>query len=365
MDQQQVKDLLDKYNAGLASDEERAWLETWYLNHNQELPHGLSSQNIEQATDQIWKRLDKPNEKGRLFPLIRYAAAASIVLAIGFGSYFLLHKQKPTPQLAQIKNDIPPGGNKAILTLSNGRKIILDGTRGKIASQAGKAVMVAADGQISYSGTASAAAPIYNTLTVPTGNRRDLTLPDGTEVSLDAGSSITYPVVFEKDRRISMTGQAYIKVRHDADHPFYTTVKGITIKDIGTEFNINAYDDEADVKTTLIQGSIAVNQTILKPGEQAQIKDKNIIIKQADLDAVTGWKDNDFYFSNESLKSSMRQLARWYNVRIVYNNLDEKLKLFVDVSRSTNLSVVLKALENTGKVKCSFDGHTLTLSQPN
>jgi transmembrane sensor len=365
MDEQQAKNLLEKYNAGQASDEEKAWLETWYLAHNQELPHGLSRKNIMQATDRIWARLEEPGHRGRIIPLLRYAAAASIVLGIGFGGYFLLHKPKPATQVAQNKNDIAPGGNTAILTLSNGQKIVLNGKQGKIASQAGRQVLVSAGGQITYAGQANSTALVYNTLTVPIGNRRDLTLPDGSQVSLDAGSSITYPVVFTKDRRIAMTGQAYIKVSHDPAHPFYTTVKGITIKDIGTEFNVNAYDDEPNVKTTLVQGSIQVNETILAPGEQAQVATNNIVVKKADLDAVTAWKDNDFYFDNQSLKSSMRQIARWYNVSVVYHNVDEKLQLFVDVSRSTNLSVVLKAIENTGKVKCSLEGHTIILSQPN
>jgi transmembrane sensor len=242
---------------------------------------------------------------------------------------------------------------------------VLNGKTGQIASQAGKQILINAHGQIAYVGTGNSNEPVYNTLTVPIGNSRDLTLPDGSEVSLDAGSSITYPVVFKSERRVSMTGQAYFKVKHDTRHPFYTIVKGITIKDIGTEFNINAYDDEPVVKTTLIQGSVKVNETLLKPGQQAQIKDNSIEVKQADMDAVTAWKDNDFYFDNQSLKSSMRQIARWYNVKVVYNNVDEKLQLFVDVTRATNLSVVLKAIENTGKVKCNLEDNTITLSQPN
>lgn len=366
MDESQAKELLAKYNAGECTDEEKALLETWYLRYNQELPQRLSDENIGQAADRIWARLDRSYQKRRIIPLIRYAAAASIVLAVGFGSYVLLHKNKPQQQFAKNqKNDIAPGGNTAILTLSNGQKIVLNGRQGQVASQGGKAVIVSANGNIAYSGEASSGEVVYNTLTVPIGNRRDLTLPDGSQVSLDAGSSITYPVVFTKERRIAMTGQAYIKVSHDPAHPFYTTVKGITIKDIGTEFNINAYDDEASVKTTLVQGSVQVNETTLAPGEQAQVAANHIVVKKADLDAVTAWKNNDFYFDNQSLKSSMRQIARWYNVSVVYNNVDEKLQLFVDVSRSTNLSVVLKAIENTGKVKCSLEGRTIILSQPN
>jgi ferric-dicitrate binding protein FerR (iron transport regulator) len=288
------------------------------------------------------------------------------LLALGAGSYWYVHQKQAGQQIAQNnKIDRTPGGNKAILTLSNGKQIVLNGKQGHIASQAGKQVSVNATGAITYTGQANSTEIIYNTLTVPIGNTREITLSDGTQVSLDAGSSITYPVIFGKDRKVAMTGQAYFNVKHDPAHPFYTTVKGLTIADIGTEFNINAYDDEPSVKTTLVTGSVKVNETELKPGEQANAKGNNITVKAADLQSVTAWKNNEFYFRSQSLKSSMRQIARWYNVSVNYNNVDEKLRIFVDVSRAINLSVVLKAIENTGKVKCSFDGHTITLSQPN
>lgn len=363
MDEQDVKTLLEKYNAGQCTAEEKALLETWYLEHNQDIPHGLSGEQLEQATGRIWARLEQQSAGSRIIPFLRYAAAASVVIALGVGAYFLARKEPPK-QLAQNQADIAPGGNKAILTLSNGKKIILDGKKGQVASQAGRQVLVGETGEITYAGQSASSETIYNTLTVPIGNRRDLVLPDGSKVSLDAGSSITYPVVFASERKVSMTGQAYFTVKHDVAHPFYTMVKGVTITDIGTEFNINAYDDEPALKTTLIQGSIKVNNLTLKPGEQAASKGNSTTLNAADPEAVTAWKDNDFYFSNESLKSSMRQIARWYNVSIVYNKVDERLKIFVDVTRSTNLSVVLKAIENTGKVKCRLDGHTITLSQP-
>lgn len=371
MDKNRFFFLVDQVNKGLATPDELAEYDV-YLNRltasqsewdNDAL--GSEQEAHEELLAMVMAHIN-PKPVRRTIQWGRISAAAMLLIGLAVGGYFLLHKPVRQLQVSQIhSNDILPGGSKAILTLSNGQQIVLDGKIGHIASEAGKQIMVNARGQIVYAGVSDSNEPIYNTLTVPVGNRRDLTLPDGTEVSLDAGSSITYPIVFKSKRMVSVTGQAYLKVKHDGAHPFYTTVKGITIKDIGTEFNINAYDDEPVVNTTLIRGSIKVNEALLKPGQQAQINKHGIEIKQADIDAVTAWKDNDFYFDNQSLRSSMRQIARWYNVKVVYNNVDEKLKLFVDVGRDTNLSVVLKAIENTGKVKCHLENNTIILRSPN
>lgn len=370
MDKNRLFFLVDRVNKGLATLDELAEYDA-YLNRltasqgewNDDALGSEEETREELRAMLITHIAPKPIRYIRQW--VRIGTAATLFIGLTYMGYFLFHKPAQRLQIVKQK-DIAPGGNIAILTLSNGSQIVLNGKTGQIARQAGKQILINASGQISYRGITNSSEPLaYNTLTVPVGNRRDLVLPDGTEVSLDAGSSITYPVVFKSERRVSMTGQAYFKVKHDAAHPFYTTVKGVTIKDIGTEFNINAYDDEAVVRTTLVKGSIKVNEALLKPGQQAQIKDGSFKIKQADIDAVTAWKDNDFYFDNQSLKSSMRQIARWYNVKVVYNNVDEKLQLFIDVTRATNLSVVLKAIENTGKLKCSLEGNTVTLSKSN
>jgi len=371
MDQSRLNSLLKKYHEDTLSEKDKVELDDWFHSLNlggtgfeewvQEI--GGEEKYIKSRFENFHSRVGRNRGSSKVRILQRIAVAASVLVVLSFGSYVFWHKHH-TPQQMVAATDIPPGGNLAILTLSNGQKIVLNGKHGQIASQAGKAITIDKNGEIAYSGQGNSSKVIYNTLTVPIGNRRDLVLPDGTQVSLDAGSSIIYPVVFAGDRKIAMTGQAYLTVKHDPMHPFYTIVKGITIKDIGTEFNINAYDDEPSVKTTLIRGSIQVNNTVLSPGQQALIRDQSIMVKQADLDLVTAWKDNNFYFSNESLKSSMRQIARWYNVSVVYNNVNEKLKIFMNVSRGRNLSVVLKALENTGKVKCQLNGHTITVSEP-
>lgn len=371
MDQHRLSTLLNKYHEGILSEQEKIELDDWFHSLNpggrefEEWVNEMGGEEryTESRFEDFQARVRKTKRLTKIRYIQRIAAAASVLVVLSVGYYVFWHKQHKVQ--VEVASDIPPAGNQAILTLSNGKKIVLSGKQGQIATQAGKAVVIGASGDIAYTGTGNSSEVIYNTLTVPIGNRRDLTLPDGSQISLDAGSSVTYPVVFTKDRKIAITGQVYVKVKHDAEHPFYTTVRGITIKDIGTEFNVDAYEDEPDIKTTLIKGSVQVNGTYLRPGEQAQINDKHLVVKKADLDVVTAWKNNDFYFSDESLRISMRQIARWYNVSVVYKDVNEKLKIFVDVSRTRNLSVVLKALENTGKVKCRLEGRTITVSEPN
>jgi len=364
MNPTEAKKLLQKYNAGNASPEEIKLLENWYARESQLQQADPENEDYAAIKSELWDRIEARKRQHRiirLWPRIAAAAAVLIFVSVGIYVYTNKHTNVTTTQIA--KNDVAPGGNKAILTLSNGQQIVLDNKAGKIATQAGKQVLVAANGAVSYSGQTATKETLYNTLTVPIGNHRDLELPDGSKVSLDAGSSITYPVVFDKERKISMTGQAYFVVKHDAAHPFLVTTKGQTTTDIGTEFNIYAYDDEAAVKTTLIEGGIKVNNTILQPGQQANFAANNVIVKNADIEAVTAWRDNNFLFRNQGLKTTMRQIARWYNVNIIYDNAPEKLRIWADISRTRNLSVVLNAIQQTGKVKFTIDGRDVHVSQ--
>jgi len=384
MQENEIKALLIKYRAGQCNDEEIAFLESWYAQWNQKIPLGLSPEELASDLRTISKNIPSLHQAKQraLWPQI--AAAASILLFLFIGGYYIFHKQA-SEQTAQ-QNDVKPGGHQAILTLSNGQKVVLnDQQKGKIASQGNTAIMLAANGRVTYQNPAAASTSnptevIYNTLTIPIGNHRDITLADGSEVSLDAGSSITYPVAFNgKERSVSVTGQAYFKVKHDEAHPFGVKVKQLYVQDIGTEFNINAYDDETAIKTTLVEGSVKVTlhkapspnemagdeAVTLTPGQQAVAKNNtaSLTVRNADIAAVTAWKDDNFLFRNQDLKATMRQVARWYQVNIIYYNAPEHLRIWADISRSRNLSVLLKAMEQTGKVKFRIAGRNVYVSQ--
>jgi len=289
----------------------------------------------------------------------RIAAAASILLVLSFGGYFLLHKTKPIQPLAQNQiHDIAPGGNKATLTLSDGKKIILtDAKYGTIASQGHTLIRKANDGQILYN-TANAgkanggATMLYNTLTTNRGEQYKVVLPDGSKAWLNAASSLRYPVAFNgKERVVELTGEAYFEVVHNSAQPFRVRSRGQVVEDLGTHFDVNAYDDEPAMITTLLQGKVNVTDDgysrVLYPGQQAVAAANAKLKVFADVDAeeVTAWKDGRFVFDNANIQTIMRQIARWYNVEIVYEG-DVADRFFTgDISRNTNLSELLKALE--------------------
>jgi transmembrane sensor len=362
MDDKQVKELLDKYNAGRCSNEEKAWLETWYLEHNQELPHGLSEQHIEQATDNIWMRLDEPKTRGHLIPMIiRYAAAASIIIAVSAGGYFVLHKPQPKQQTAQfIENDIKPGHNQATLTLANGQKIVLiQGLKGRLAVQ-NSTVISAMHNTITYAANKSGDKFSYNTLTTARGEQSPLplVLADGTKVWLNAESSITFPTAFNrKERIVKVTGEVLFEVAHNVRQPFKVQTEKQTIEDIGTTFDVNAYADEAFTKTTLVEGSVKVNGITLKPNEQT---DGNHI-KTVNAKSYTAWKNGDFDFEDENIQSIMRQLSRWYNIEVIYEGNITSDGLTAQITRNRNISGILHILQNTQTVKFKIEGRRVTV----
>jgi ferric-dicitrate binding protein FerR (iron transport regulator) len=178
-------------------------------------------------------------------------------------------------------------------------------------------------------------------------------LADGSKVWLNAESSITFPTAFiGKERNVEIKGEAYFEVAHNAQMPFNVKVKNMTVQVLGTHFNVNAYDDENWIKTTLLEGSIKVSKgsdsKIIKPGEQAQTEngDNSLIAVQAvDPDEVVAWKNGLFHFNNAGLPEVMHQLSRWYDVDVVYNGPVPKRKFGGEMQSNLKLSQVLELLE--------------------
>jgi len=307
----------------------------------------------------------------------RIVAAASVILALSIGGYFLLHKQQPQ-QTANYKNDIPPGHNQATLTLANGKKIILTkGLSGKLAQQGTTLIGVSSQNALAYTAAgANANAPVaYNTLSTAIGEQSPypLVLADGTKVWLDAESSITFPVAFNgKDRIVKITGEAYFEVAHNSAHPFKVTVKEQTIEDIGTHFNINAYDNEKVITTTLLEGIVKVfvpgsssplerAGLRLKPGEQAVLKNQIINVTNADVEETVAWKNGYFRFNNEKIESIMRKLSRWYPIDVQYSGAITDEEFYATSSRYKNISEVLTMLQKTKGVHFTIDGRRVTV----
>jgi len=304
---------------------------------------------------------------------IIWAAASVVIIAAGIMLFYFLSQTSADKEPVatankshQYKNDVAPGMTGAILKLDDGSSIVLDNaTDGKLATQ-GNMQVVKNGGSLNYiqDGVQNDQPVSYNTIETPRGRQYQLLLEDGTKVWLNAASSIRFPVAFKgSERRVEITGEAYFEVAKNIEKPFRVAANGITVEVLGTHFNINSYADEATVNTTLLEGSVKVskgdNQKILTPGQQAQINDKGEVKteKNVNISEVMAWKDNQFSFENTDIKKLMRQLSRWYDVEVVFKNETAEPVTFIgDISRTVNLSTVLKMLEQTGEVRFEIEG---------
>jgi len=301
---------------------------------------------------------------------LRYAAAILLILGT-LGTFLYLKQQIKSEVTSQnksdvtsvnpvpLKNDVAPGGNKAILTLADGSAILLDsgGASGQLARQGNVQVVKLANGQISYrllNKQQDNNSVTYNTMTTPRGGQYKLRLSDGTNVWLNAASSITYPTAFVgKERNVSIKGEAYFEVAKNDVIPFTVKANAMTIEVVGTHFNVNGYEDEPSIKTTLFEGSVKVsghnNTKMLFPGQQSDFNRNGqlIIIPDADTQSSVAWKNGVFEFNKSDIQMVMRQIARWYDVEISYNGKIPERRFGGKIYRNSSLLEVLKILEES------------------
>ncbi|MBV7532892.1 FecR family protein [Chitinophaga sp. sic0106] len=292
--------------------------------------------------------------KGRYRQLYWWSAAAAIALLVATGIYLRQERQQPIIASAQAPALIVPGSDKATLTLADGSTIPLDSATNQVFNQQGSIAQLQ-NGQLQYAQQDTNAAIRYNTLTTPRGGQFRLMLPDGTKVWLNAASAITYPTSFEKNKReVTVKGEIYFEVAAHQQWPFQVkTDRNTTIEVLGTSFNINAYTDEAGIKTTLISGAVKVNAggraAVLRPGQQAMVSGADkISISQADTTAILAWKRDAFYFQDADIPAVMRQLSRWYDVTIVYKGALPAKRFQGEIQRRLPLADVLEGLQASG-----------------
>lgn len=338
-------------------------------------------------------------------------AAASVLLLTAAGWYLVATNKKAAtePAVATQQPEIQaPQNNRAMITLADGRKIYLDSAgNGLVTSQGSARLTKTADGQISYSMQGAATSePMYNTLYNPRGSRViNLELADGTRVWLNSGSSLSYPVGFTgNERKVSITGEAYFEVAHDAQRPFYVSHKRIAVKVLGTHFNVNTYEDEPDARVTLLAGKVEVRSgagnrepatgnkqsAILKPGEQAITPNSPItndavrpgrpgghsphlrnaadgqvltIDDSPNIEQVMAWKNGRFVFGDKvDVATIIRQVARWYDLEVeLQGNFSQHFG--GSISREANASEVFKVLEATGGLRCKVTGRKVLVTQ--
>jgi transmembrane sensor len=300
-----------------------------------------------------------------------YVIAASLLVAV-VGIYFLTGRNEQSdnlPVTLQASNNaIQPGKSQAVLTLANGRTIILDSVKtGTITKEGSVEIKIGENGEIIYNGNDQQMR--YNTVATPRGGQYKIVLGDGTSVWLNADSWMKFPAGFGKnDRKVELQGEAFFEVAENKEKPFRVTVlneqfKPVMVEVLGTQFNVNSYGDESFIKTTLVEGSVKVirdeKAIVLQPGEQAQIN-QDLKVVNADIRKEIGWKDGLFVFKDATIQTIGAQVARWYDLDIVYKGaINYHFNATID--RKEPLTQLLKILEGTKRVQFKLEGRKLLI----
>jgi transmembrane sensor len=373
-----------------------------YLNHNPEkVAETLNDHNIDindgsdfdniQA-NQVFQRIitdsrftgtadEPPTPKfGSIIRLIQkpWFSVAALVIA---GCFITLLKTHQSPVI--VKNKVAvnksqpvivPGSNKAVLRLANNQVIVLSNSKNGVLARSGSLnVRKVNDGKLVYQAnkiadatSTSAQQSHLNTLIVPNGGQYQVVLEDGTKVWLNSASSLTYPDAFTgADRQVKLTGEAYFEVAKNPDKPFYVNVNNEQIRVLGTHFNIAAYDNDDDITTTLLEGSVRVtknNTTVmLKPGQQSVSMNNSdrIRVADADIDEVMAWKHGYFIFNDENIQDIMKRVSRWYDVDIAYDGAVKDQQFGGTYDRSKSITELTKYLEKLGKVHFKIEGRRI------
>jgi transmembrane sensor len=366
--------LIQKYQQGELSSEEEHHLNEWYLLTVAESKNELTREQIQQTVERLRSKLplQEPVKKAKLWP--RIAVAAAVILIVVSVVFFRSGLQSDPNSGSQYVNDVAPGKVGATLKLANGKVIRLtDAKNGELAKEAGIRVTKTADGQLTYDAsnlperTADQDTnPAFNTLSTNRGETYMLILPDKSKVWMNAASTLTYPTTLKVHgvRRVKLEGEAYFEITKDREHPFVVEAKGQEVEVLGTHFNVNAYSDEPSKTTTLLEGMVKVtsdqNQLTLKPGEQASYNGQSITKSATNVENAIDWKRGEFNLDHLNFKIAMRKIARWYNVEVIYNfSVPEDMEIGGWVSRTEQLSSVLKSMESAGLVHFKIDGRKI------
>lgn len=297
----------------------------------------------------------------RSFRLVWMAAAAILLLATLATAWYWINKtgiqkQPPVNVMADKKEVIGPATNGAILTLADGRQIVLDSAANGLLSDQQGAQVILKQNKVIYEGVADgSAAQAFNTMATPKGRQFQLVLPDGTKVWLNAATSLKYPVVFAAhERKVELNGEAYFEVTHDPAKPFRVQTVHQQVQALGTAFNVHAYDNESTEKTTLVEGKVLVKRTaaapqeaILNPGQQAAIDQQAAMftLLENQAEAALAWKNGYFYLENMPFELVMKQLERWYDIQVQYKGGVPNLRFVGGLSRNMTLDALLRALQ--------------------
>lgn len=368
MQKKEIEELFERYRSGTCSDQEREIVERWYSNWNPDVSD-LSEHELRLDLEEIRERL--PLTRRRTAYIYKISAAAVLLLTVGLAFYFYNYNRPFKPEAHGIaqNNLILPGRNQALLTLANGKTIVLDtaGT-GKIIEESGISITKTSGGELIYEvqDIKQGNELSYNTISTPRGGQYQVLLPDGTRVWLNAASNLRFPVGFTgKDRHVELNGEAYFEVARDAAKPFKVKTSHQQVEVLGTHFNINAYSDEDFTKTTLLEGRVSINkgreQVYLTPGQQTlNVAGQALKVRKVkDVTEAVAWKNGLFMFEQESIFTIMNKISRWYNIEVIYKGDLRGQRYSGNISKFEDVTEVLKTMALTGTIQFKIEGRRI------
>ncbi len=390
---EQFLKILEKYRVGNASAEEMDFLDTYYRvfglrpDYTSGMEEGkriILKEDLKNSINEnisTYRKATIQKGKRTIYKWSISVAATLIICGLCFFYYpqkiesyqVIKSVKKDSSIISKIEvapeDDIVPGGNKAVLTLANGKKINLtDVNIGTLAEQSNVQIAKIADGQLVYNVLLDQKViddqkNQNNTIETPRGGRYQMRLPDGTNVWLNSASRLTFPSSFSclSKRKVELSGEAYFEVAKDSSRPFVVKTILQEVEVLGTHFNISSYEDESSVKTTLIEGSVKIvakngSDKILKPGQQSVLTADNITVENISQgQQALAWKNDQFVFESNDIQYVMRMISRWYNVEVEYVGTIPENRFGGAISKFENISEVLKSLESTGRVKFKIE----------
>ncbi|MFD2556678.1 FecR family protein [Sphingobacterium tabacisoli] len=376
IDQDKFVELLSRYQRGDCTEQEKAVLESWLTFGHFDGPvydDQVLDEKITRISDRLPLRKETSTRKIKLSRVIYIAASfAAIFIAVWVYNTRKNRGEMLLPTTTEIVAQIEPGKDQAFILLSDGRRVAVeDAESGLLALESGVKVTKSPSGEITYEvGISEKANPnTYNTIETPRGGQFRVNLPDGTKVWLNAASSLKFSTALStvKERRIALNGEAYFEVTKDPDRPFIVKSGNQEVEVLGTKFNVSAYSEETNMKTTLVEGAVKVTsgsiKKQLKPDQQA-IVSKSITIKPVVTEVELAWKNGDFNLESDDFRTVMRKISRWYDVEIEYDHsAPVDLELGGKIARSKSLASILRIMEATGDVRFKIEGRRIIVTK--
>ncbi len=376
-DKKRIEELSEKWLNGTITEVEQEEYDLWYGSIQDNNINDLSESDLAQMQSWIYQSIQQREDFGRyskvkrvrLLKRIALVAASVGLFSIATSQFYSILSQQKKESQALLYSAITPGRDRAILSLDNGVVFDLDSLgKGEIFQQSGIKIEKNEKGELIYSVLSSSDEQVeilMNTISTPKGGQYRISLPDGSQVWLNAASKLTFPTVFTGESRIvDLVGEAYFEVAQNKRLPFRVITPKEQIEVLGTHFNVNSYSEEESSTVALLEGKVKVSLSssefkVLKPGEQTIVKGGSVQVFPVDLSEAIAWKNGEFMFNNESMKSVMQKIARWYDVEVVLKPELENISIWGSVSKYENIKEVLKIIEMTGSARFNIEGRRI------